>query len=565
MAMPGSLLPEGFVLGAMSHADRIGLVYDAVSPDGGPSVSAQVLHPLHVDELREWFEANALMGMGLRHPNLVRVLAVGETHNGLPVMITERIEGRTLRARVAAGDLLVGHDLARVVRSVADALDYLHAQQVPVLHRALSPENVICTTDGAVKLLAVGQADCPRHAPTKPPYLSPEELCGGVMTPASDVFSLASLTFELLTGRPAFAGGADGIVRSVQRGALPFVGVVHSDALAPINRALHRAWVASARDRTPRAGVFAAELEDALRVVPASLLSLRRGYREGPSRSSVAAPRSLRASQPPIDPRRQPSLPAPPRSAGRPMAMAARSMTPFPAALPVHRATSAVYALPPPPKLPTALEAPAVERAEGVFDLMPRPAAPTPRELPALSPAMEAPTPVVEPREAPRTRVDTDDAVLILEPSLVDASDLPPPDDSLPPLESVIPPDDDAPEVSLLDEPDAQVQHTTVIGAGHAPRGSAETTPPVGVAASPTGRPLFTSRPSSSPSEEFAPLRDSRPGWQRWRPTVPSRPSNRPWHAREMRFTPRVVALIIASNLLLTALLVWALVTLSRR
>jgi hypothetical protein len=72
-------------------------------------------------------------------------------------------------------------------------------------------------------------------------------------------------------------------------------------------------------------------------------------------------------------------------------------------------------------------------------------------------------------------------------------------------------------------------------------------------------------RASPAPSEEFLPLRDSRPGWHRWRPTVPSRPSNRPWHARELRFTPRIVALIIGSNLVLTALLVWALVMLSRR
>lgn len=561
--MPGSPLPEGFVLGAMSHADRIGLVYDAVSPDGGPAVSAQVLHPLHVDELREWFEANALMGLGLRHPNLVRVFAVGETHNGLPVMITERIEGRTLRARIAAGDLLAGHDLGRVVRSVADALDFLHAQRVPVLHRALSPENVICTLDGAVKLLAVGQADCPRYAPTKPSYLSPEELCGAIPSPASDVFSLASLTFELLTGRPAFAGSADGIVRSVQRGALPFVGVVHSDALSPINRALHRAWVASPRDRTPRAGVFASELEDALRVVPASLLSLRRGYREGPPRSSVPAPRTLRASQPPGPPR-QPSLPAPPRSAGRPMALAARSATPFPAALPMHRSTSAVYALPAPPKLPTALEAP-TERAEGVFELVPRSLTPTPRELPVVVVPTEVPAPAAEPREAPRTRVDTDDAVLILEPSLVDAADLPPPDDALPPLESVVPWEDDAPEVSLFDEPDARVQRTNVIDAGPPPRASSES-PPTAVATPPPAAMTATApRPSLALAEEFSPLRDSRPGWQRWRPTVPSRPSNRPWHAREMRFTPRIVALIIASNLVLTALLVWALVMLTRR
>lgn len=589
MASSGSDLPGGFVLGAMSHADRVGLIYEARDQEGR-RVAAQVLHPLHVDELRAWFEANATLGQTLQHPNLVRVFAVGETDNGLPVKVTERVEGRTLRARIAAGDLLVGAELARVVRAVADALDYLHTRPDPVLHLALMPENVVCTVEGAVKLVAVGYADCPRNPPTKATYRAPEDLRDAALSPQSDVFSLASLTYELITGRPAFPGSVEAIVDAVQRGVLPLVGVVHSNGLAPLNRVLHRAWAASPRERTPRAGTFANELDDALRLVPTALLGVRRGPQDlsarnppsqGPSRLSSQAPPAMQMRQstpafgrppvqamPPASGRQPTPSPASPAvqmrqstpPVGRPPArstLAARLLTPFPAPVSVNRSASAIYALPPPPRLPTGLPAPPPELKSEPIELTPsrrlrgERASNVPPEAPSSMPPSA-------PSEAPRTRIDTDDAVLILEPALVDAAELPPLDEALPPLESVIP-EDDSPDLQFGDEcePAPIVRQSVRVAGAFIAREESPPAPVVEPVISAPAVALMVPPPKT--------VEARRVSWSTWRPEVIERPEEKEWHRQEMRITPRVVGMIIAANVLFTVILVGALMLLLRR
>jgi hypothetical protein len=557
MAETGSALPGGYVLGAMSHADRIGLIYEARAADGGRTASALVLHPLHVEELRAWFEDNAALGMALRHPNLVEVLAAGETHNGLPVMVTARVEGRTLRARIAAGDLVVGGELLRVLRGVSSALDYLHGCAPPVLHRALMPEHVLCTVDGGVKLLAVGHADRPQHAPAKPAYLSPEEILGAPTSPASDVFSLASLTFELLTGRVAFAGPAANLVAAVQRGALPWVGVGPSDGLAPLGRVLHRAWSFDPRARPPRAGVFAAELEEALRAVPQSMLTVRRALREStPARGTPSvAPRGLTPSQHPSQ------FPGAGRPSARPQlaaVAAARVLTPFPSSAPPPQRVSPVYALPPPSRVPTSLAALVAEAnaepAEIPIDLV--------HERRSVSStqvrAAPAPEPVNDSVPA-RLRVDTDDAVLILEPALVDADHV---TDGL--VEGLPPDDDEGPEIEIFDEPPRVqvVQKRVVVDATRSSPPALDLESPV----FPPSPPLPKIEGASALAlTSAAPPGDPRPSWSHWRPALSARMSSRPWHAREMRFTPRLVALIVVGNLALTLFVVWLTILLTRR
>lgn len=586
MAEPGSALPGGFVLGALSHADRVGLIYEARAPGGARAASAMVLHPLHLEELQEWFEENAALGLSLKHPNLVEVFAAGETHNGLPVMVTERVEGRTLRARIAGSDLLIGSELLRVVRAVAGALDYLHTRTPPVLHRALMPEHVVTTADGGVKLLAVGHADRPHHAPAKPAYLSPEELLGAITLPASDVFALASLTFEVLTGRPAFAGDAANVLAAVQRGALPWVGVVPSDALAPINRVLHRAWSFSPRDRTPRAGVFAQELEDALRIVPQSLLSVRRTVRE-PSvmrGSTMPPPRGLRApsvhpsgapsqhpsAHPAKFPSQHPSMAQ--RTSTRPMpTVPGRMLTPFPTAPMQPRGAASAYALPPPPRVPTALAAMVLESTpdpeESPIALVHervRASSPshvrevTEERIPTLAPPPPADVPA-------RLLVDTDDAVLIMEPSLIeDREVLDALDDELPPPEPVAPAaasaDDDAPDVQIFDEP-ARVQVIQKLVVFDAPRASQAPPPEPATIPPPPRVPRFELAAPGDAPEEMG----HRPSWSRWRPRLSPKAPKYPWHERELHFTPRLLAAIVLGNLALTAGIVWLVVTLMRR
>ncbi len=294
MASPGSLLPGGFILGALSHADRIGLVYEAFPAEGrGVKARALVLHPLHVEELREWFERTAVLGRGLKHTNLVEVHALGYTANQLPVMITEWTDGRTLRSRIASGEVIPVPEVRRIIDETAAALDYLHERSPPVLHRVVMPETVLVPPDGQpIKLLAVGHADRPQHPASKVNYLSPEEIAGGVeLTPGADLFSLASLAFETLTGRPAFPGNSgSAVLNAVQRRALPYIALAPQEGLEPLDAIFHRAWSMDPARRPASATEFAHEFATALASVPSTLLTSRRTVREGVLRGGTIPP-----------------------------------------------------------------------------------------------------------------------------------------------------------------------------------------------------------------------------------------------------------------------------------
>jgi Protein kinase domain len=320
MASPGSLLPGGFSLGRLSHADRVGLVYRARPTDAADkrSACALVLHPLHVDELRDWFERMAVLGRSLRHPNLVEVYALGYTSNDLPVVVTEWVDGRTLRADLASGRAFSGAEAMKILRDVTAALTYLHSRTPPVLHRALMPETVMITSPmGTVKVLAVGHADRPHHPASKPSALSPEELMSEGLSVASDVFSLASLAYELLTGRPAFAGGTMQVLTAMRHGVFPSVTSLTNDSAAPIDAVLRRAWSFEPHRRHASAAVFFEELDAAVSRVPSSALAMRRVVGDHPARLTSAPPMlpgsaGLRPSAAPLATSRPPGTRAAP-------------------------------------------------------------------------------------------------------------------------------------------------------------------------------------------------------------------------------------------------------------
>ena len=287
MATPGSLLPGGFVLGRLSHADRVGLVYRAHHAENkdGRAAAALVLHPLHVEELREWFEKMAVLGRSLRHPNLVEVYALGYTANELPVVVTEWVDGKTGRNELASGRTFSPVETAQIIREVASALDYLHHRTPPVLHRVIMPESVLLSSpSGAVKLLSVGHADRPHHPAAKPSYLSPEELSGEAqLTPQSDIFSLASLAYELLTGQVAFNGNPHTILAAIYRAAWPRLGA--NEGAEEVEAVLQSAWSLDPTKRPVSAGAFADELGAALERVPGGVTTARRASSVTPMRA----------------------------------------------------------------------------------------------------------------------------------------------------------------------------------------------------------------------------------------------------------------------------------------
>jgi len=227
-------LPAGTRLGPYEvltplGAGGMGEVYRARDERLGRDVAIKVLPEavrVRPDRLLR-FEKEARAAGALNHPGILDVHDVG-THEGLPYLVFELLEGRTLRDSLAAGPLAVSkaRDLAlQIARGLAAAHDK------GIVHCDLKPANVFVTTDGRAKILDFGLARLEEIEPgqdgesadmteatTAPTatgrgklagtvgYMSPEQVRGDPIDHRSDIFAFGCLLYEMLTGHRAFRG-----------------------------------------------------------------------------------------------------------------------------------------------------------------------------------------------------------------------------------------------------------------------------------------------------------------------------------------------------------------------
>ncbi len=149
----------------------------------------------------------------LDHPNIARLLDGGTTPEGLPYFVMDFVEGRPIDIYCDEHELTVA-DRMRLYRSVCAAVEYAH--QRGLVHRDLKPGNILVTADGVPKLLDFGIAKLLRSESESeetatfvtraglrlmtPEYASPEQVRGEMVGPASDIYSLGVILYELLTG-----------------------------------------------------------------------------------------------------------------------------------------------------------------------------------------------------------------------------------------------------------------------------------------------------------------------------------------------------------------------------
>ncbi len=169
------------------------------------------------------FEREARSVAALSHPNILAVHDIG-THDGTPYMVTELLEGETLRERLQGG-LISARKATEIAIQVAHGL--AAAYDKGIIHRDLKPENIFLTKDGRVKILDFGLA---KTAPSRPAvnssvqtltsadislteagqvlgtagYMSPEQVRGVEVDHRSDIFVFGAVLFEMLSGRRAF-------------------------------------------------------------------------------------------------------------------------------------------------------------------------------------------------------------------------------------------------------------------------------------------------------------------------------------------------------------------------
>jgi eukaryotic-like serine/threonine-protein kinase len=162
------------------------------------------------DQDRARFDGEARTLAQFDHPNLVSVLDAG-INDDTPYLVMDLVEGRSLAAACADGPLPM-RQVALVGAGLADALAYVHSHAV--VHRDLKPGNVLLGSDGCVRLADFGIArllgDTGQTATGTligtAAYLSPEQVQGEMVSPASDIYSLGLLLLEAASGVRAYTG-----------------------------------------------------------------------------------------------------------------------------------------------------------------------------------------------------------------------------------------------------------------------------------------------------------------------------------------------------------------------
>ncbi|MGB7584445.1 MAG: protein kinase [Terriglobales bacterium] len=221
-------LPPGTKLGpyeitALIGAGGMGEVYRARDSRLKRDVAVKVLPralSLDADRLRR-FEQEALATAALNHPNILAVFDLG-TSEGSPYVVSELLEGETLRDRLRTGPIPVRKALDYALQ-IAHGLAAAHEKGI--VHRDLKPENLFLTKDGRLKILDFGLAKLTQAEPNPHAslatvshgteagvvlgtagYMSPEQVRGLAIDTRSDIFSFGAILYEMLSGKRAFHG-----------------------------------------------------------------------------------------------------------------------------------------------------------------------------------------------------------------------------------------------------------------------------------------------------------------------------------------------------------------------
>lgn len=267
----GDLVGGRFRIEHLLGSGGMGEVYSVVDETDGARFALKTLHTPGSSRsaLEQRFAREAELLCSLRHPAVARLHHSG-VDDGRPYFTMTLLHGETLAQRLARGPMTEA-EVRPLVATLCDALDFIHARGV--IHRDLKPSNVFLTPDGAV-LTDFGLArpiDISHSSLSESSqvlgtlsYAAPEQLLGTEVTPRTDVYALAVVAFEALTGRLPFDGEsplAQGVARLSQDPLR--ITEVATDLPPALERLLVASLSRKPQGRPASAGAFGRAFEDA--------------------------------------------------------------------------------------------------------------------------------------------------------------------------------------------------------------------------------------------------------------------------------------------------------------
>ena len=158
------------------------------------------------------FAREARLAFELDHPNIVKGLDLGGAIENIPYVVFEYVKGGTLYEAMKKGKFKKTERAIEVLSGIGRGLSFAHKKGI--LHRDLKPANILLTKDGRPKIadfgLALVQAEKERLTRTgllmgTPTYMAPEQIEGSEIGAPADIYALAEITYELLSGQKAFS------------------------------------------------------------------------------------------------------------------------------------------------------------------------------------------------------------------------------------------------------------------------------------------------------------------------------------------------------------------------